>query len=195
MNDPEIHADEDVLNEYLDGELSPSGCSSLEAHLARCPDCTRRLDALRELFANVQGLPEEALSRDLAPGVLRGLSRRRVSWRVLDLTLAGQAILALVLAVLAWPTLAQQAAVYAAFGLEGWQVPLAAWSGSFNQVSQAASALFDRGMRFDWPPGLFARVSSSEILVIFSVISVLWLVGNGLLLGPRTRAGLHRRNP
>ena len=68
------HPDESVLSTYLDGEAEPDQLAELEAHLQSCRSCTRDLERLRQLFSAIQRLPEEALTRDLAPAVLRALS-------------------------------------------------------------------------------------------------------------------------
>ena len=39
-----------MLNEYLDGELSPAESARMDAHFEACPDCRAELEALRELI-------------------------------------------------------------------------------------------------------------------------------------------------
>lgn len=38
----------DTLSEYIDGELSPELCKSLEKHLADCKDCRVVVDTLKK---------------------------------------------------------------------------------------------------------------------------------------------------
>jgi anti-sigma factor RsiW len=56
------------LSSYLDGELSPSRCAAMEAHLASCPCCGVLADRLRRAVAicRVSGmsrLPADVRSR------------------------------------------------------------------------------------------------------------------------------------
>lgn len=37
----------DLLNDYLDGELSAASCAELEAHLRECPECQELLASLQ----------------------------------------------------------------------------------------------------------------------------------------------------
>jgi hypothetical protein len=45
------HADDGQLNALLDGELSPAEAREVTAHLASCPECTRRLEEARAFLA------------------------------------------------------------------------------------------------------------------------------------------------
>jgi anti-sigma factor RsiW len=93
------HLTETLLNEYLDAALDSFSRRQAETHLAACPACRARLDELQATFAALETVPEQALGRDLAPGVLIRLPRRRerLCWR---LVLAAQAAGAL--GLLAW---------------------------------------------------------------------------------------------
>ncbi len=50
------HVDDGILHGYLDGELSPAEAREVDAHLAHCPDCRRRLDEERALIARAAEL-------------------------------------------------------------------------------------------------------------------------------------------
>ena len=50
----------DRLSAYLDGELGPDGRAEVEAHLARCGECTRTLDELRRVAARARSLRDSA---------------------------------------------------------------------------------------------------------------------------------------
>ncbi|WP_028460182.1 anti-sigma factor [Chloroflexus sp. Y-396-1] len=41
----------DLLNDYLDGELSVAECTELEAHLRECPECQSLLASLRQTIS------------------------------------------------------------------------------------------------------------------------------------------------
>lgn len=49
----------DLLNDYLDGELSAAECSELEEQLRRCPDCRRLLASLRQTISLLHHLADE----------------------------------------------------------------------------------------------------------------------------------------
>lgn len=42
----------DLLNDYLDGELSVAECAELEAHLRECPECQSLLASLRQTISS-----------------------------------------------------------------------------------------------------------------------------------------------
>jgi anti-sigma factor RsiW len=92
------HLTEIQINEYLDAILDADARRQADAHLAACPGCRGKLDELRNLFAALESVPDQALARDLTPGVLRRLNDRgeRSPWRVI---LPAQAALAFVLLV------------------------------------------------------------------------------------------------
>src|SRR5216110_2248304 len=50
------HVDDGALHAYLDGELSPLESQDVEAHIAQCPGCRRRLDEERALIARADEL-------------------------------------------------------------------------------------------------------------------------------------------
>ncbi|GIV86661.1 MAG: anti-sigma factor [Chloroflexus sp.] len=51
----------DLLNDYLDGELSATECSELEEQLRRCPDCRQLLASLRQTISLLHHLEDEPL--------------------------------------------------------------------------------------------------------------------------------------
>lgn len=54
---------EDLLIEYLYGELDSESAESMRAHLAECPDCAARLAELNQVREVVAGLPEPEPTR------------------------------------------------------------------------------------------------------------------------------------
>jgi Putative zinc-finger len=77
---------DEVLDAYLDGTLSPDRCEVVERHLAVCPECRARVEALRSLLVDARALPREIRpARDLWMGiaprldesVVRDLAARR----------------------------------------------------------------------------------------------------------------------
>ena len=68
----------DRLSDYLDGELTPSERTTLEAHLASCDPCRTTLDELRRVVTNARALDDRPPTADLWPAVAAriGLSAR-----------------------------------------------------------------------------------------------------------------------
>ncbi len=59
-----------LLDDYVDGELSPEARRALEAHLAACSSCRATLDELRALLAMAAALPTDIQpERDLWAGI------------------------------------------------------------------------------------------------------------------------------
>jgi len=95
------HVDEGVLHGYLDGELSPAEVQGVDAHLAQCPDCRRRLEEERALSARAAELLALATPPDRALPPFRAGDVKpppRVWWRV-RLPLAWAATVALALGI------------------------------------------------------------------------------------------------
>src|SRR5512134_34092 len=101
------HLDEPALNEYLDSALTPARRAEVERHLGTCRECAARLERMQALFAALDSLPDLALERDLAPGVLHTLRQNSHAASSLKtpfgLLIAGQGLVALVLLAAAIP--------------------------------------------------------------------------------------------
>ena len=93
------HVDEGNLHAYLDGELSPAEASGVDAHVAQCPDCRRRLDEERALIARAAELLSIAAPPDRALPPFRAGDVKppaRLWWQVrLSLAWAATVVLAL----------------------------------------------------------------------------------------------------
>lgn len=93
------HVDDGMLHAYLDGELTPADARGVDAHLAQCPDCRRRLDEERALIARAAELLALATPPDRELPPLRAGDVKpstRVWWQVrLPLAWAATVLLAL----------------------------------------------------------------------------------------------------
>jgi hypothetical protein len=93
------HVDDGMLHAYLDGELAPAEAQGVDAHLAQCPDCRRRLDEERALIARADELLAMAAPPERAGPPLRAGDVRppaRLWWQVrLPLAWAATVLLAL----------------------------------------------------------------------------------------------------
>jgi putative zinc finger protein len=95
------HVDDGILHGYLDGELSPTEAREVDAHLAHCPDCRRRVEEERALIARAAELLALATPPDRALPPFRAGDVKppaRVWWQV-RLPLAWAATVALALGI------------------------------------------------------------------------------------------------
>ena len=166
------HITDETLNEYLDNELTDR--AEVESHLSQCADCAARLSALQTLFDEIESLPELTLSRSLAAL----FARRDVGFalpRWLKLTATLQAALALIIVILAAPLITEL--------LPAVQTP--SLTDALLQLQSQWTTWLDMFSTLQIPPlpQLPALEISSLVLTLtLAGVSVLWLVGNGLLL-------------
>jgi len=172
-----MHLTDEQLNEYLDNESKDR--AQVDSHLSSCADCAARLAARQALFNEIESLSEVALSRDLAAPVVRQLSGRAALPRSLRLTVALQFAAALVALVFAAPFVAQFLSPY----LSNLQAP--SLVDLFLQVQTRWTAWLDMLSQLQLPsiPELpVFELSGLFIMLTVVGVSVLWLLGNGLLL-------------
>jgi len=95
------HVDDGNLHGYLDGELSPAEAREVDAHLAHCPDCRRRLDEERALIARAAELLALATppDRELPPFRAGDVKPPARLWWQVRLPLAWAATVALALGI------------------------------------------------------------------------------------------------
>jgi anti-sigma factor RsiW len=171
------HLTDAQLNEYLDNELANR--PEAEFHLSTCDNCAARLTALQALFNEIESLPEIALTRDLAASITSRVRMRGVLPRSLCLTVTLQAALAAIAIIFAAPLVMQFASPY----FPRIQVP--SFADIFLQAQTLRRAWLDSLSQFQLPtlPEIpVIELSSWYILLMVAAVSVLWLVGNRLLL-------------
>lgn len=172
-----MHLTDEQLNEYLDHETSDR--AQIESHLAWCADCARHLRQLEALFREIESLPELPLSHDvsarLAP--IRGEPARLPT--SLTLTMILQAALAVLGITVAAPFVVQFVSSYA----PSLSVPSPVEV--FLQLQNQWTTWLAMLSTFSFPaiPEI-PLVNPSSLFVMFTVIgvSLVWLIGNGLLL-------------
>lgn len=59
----------EALDAFLDLELAPDEAQKVEAHLADCSPCQRRLAELESLVSRLKSLPEPVLTKDFADSI------------------------------------------------------------------------------------------------------------------------------
>jgi len=168
-----MHLTDEQLNEYLDNASTER--LLLEAHLASCDECTARLSALQALFTALDSLPEVALSTDLAARFIPRPSPVPRLPRWLIPTAALQGALALLALIVTAPLLANRMP----------PIETPPLTETLLQLQARGLTLLEAFTSFQIPalpqlPSL--EISSLVLSITLAGASLLWLVGNGLLL-------------
>ena len=177
-----MHLTEEELNEYLDNEIQDR--QQVELHLAACDECTTRLAALQLLFSEIGSLPEVMSSRDFAAPFTRDLNLRAPLLRSLTLTVTLQAAFALLASILAAPFVIEFVSPYLT------NLPMPSFTDVFIQIQSRWMAWLEMLSNFRLPsaPQIPAMdLSSLALTLTLVVVSMLWLIGNGLLLRNRIK--------
>ena len=168
-----MHLTDEQLNEYLDNESTER--AQIEAHLSSCEECAARLTSLRALFAKIESLPELELTQSIAARFAPGPSLPAQLPRWLTLTATFQAAAALIAILFAAPMVITL--------LPAIQTP--SLTDVFAQVQSHWGVWLDLLSTFQFPvmPEI-PTVNASSLVIILTLagVSMLWLLGNGLLL-------------
>jgi anti-sigma factor RsiW len=164
---------EDWIDRYLDGRLSPAEQARFEEHLAACPTCQGKVTQLSAVFATLDLLQEVSVPTNFRTQVMAGLPRRAAS-PVAGWLLLAQAAATLLLLALALPTLRAWYARISVWLAPGW---LSTW-GRDAWASLAPALTLD--LNLNWPEGLGLAWAQAAILAV--VLVGLWVLSNRLLL-------------
>ena len=168
-----MHLTDEQLNEFLDEVTSER--SVIESHLDSCDECAARLSALQNLFTELDSLPELELIRDLAaPFTLRPSLPAQLP-KFLTLTASLQAAVALVALIIAIPFVSALLP----------QIEPPSFTKLFFQIQSQWTAWLDQLSTFNLPtfqPINLPTFEMSSLLFTLAGMSVLWILGNGLLL-------------
>lgn len=166
-----MHLTDEQLNEYLDHETNDR--AEIEAHLSSCADCAARLADFQSLFAEIESLPDLKLSHPVAAGPSVRLPCS------LSLTATVQAALAVVAIIIAAPLVMESVSPFMA------SLPALSLTDLVLQLQAWWRLWLDTLSNLQMPsiPEI-PVVDASNLVTSFAVIAVslLWLVGNGLLL-------------
>ena len=175
------HVTDAQLNEYLDNETTSEERTRIESHLLACEECAARVAALQTLFAEIESLPELELSKPLAapftpPSSLPVPQLPR--WLTLTATL--QAAGALIALLIAGPFVGNLLP----------SVEMPSLTTIILQLQAQWMVWLDLLSTFQIPalpelPEL--EISSLMLTLILAGASLLWLVGNGLLLREQSK--------
>ena len=176
------HLTDVQLNEYLDNEIKDR--AQAESHLSSCADCTARLSALQALFDEIESLPEIVLSQNLAAPIARRMSGRASLPRSLRLTVTLQAATAIAAMIFAAPFVTQFISPY----LSSLQV--LSFVDMFLQLQTQWATWLDMLSQLKlltMPEIPVIEPSSLFMMITVASVSLLWLIGNGLLLRNLTK--------
>ena len=168
-----MHLTDEQLNEYLDNETSER--AQIEAHISTCDECAARLTGLQTLFTEIESLPELELAHSLAARLALPSSLSAKLPHFLTLTVTLQAAIALISLILAAPFIINL--------LPDIEAP--SLTGILFQLQRQWTAWLDLFSSFQLPalPQLPALEISGLMLTLTLVgVSMLWVLGNGLLL-------------
>ncbi len=172
-----MHLSEEQLNEYLDNETTER--AQIQAHLSSCDECAARLSTLQNLFTEIESLSELALTHNLAvPFTLRpSLPARLPRWLPLTVTL--QAAIAVIAFVVAAPFVIQLVPA----------IEMPSLGNVFIQLQTQWISWLDMLSQFQMPviPTFSFEISSIYLFSALGFVSMLWLIGNGLLLRNQIR--------
>ena len=168
-----MHLTDDQLNEYLDEATTERAV--IESHLDSCDACAARLFTLQNLFTELDSLPELELTRDLAaPFTLRPSLPAQLP-KFLTLTAFLQAAVALAALIIAIPFVSALLP----------QIEPPSFTKIFFQIQSQWTVWLDQLSTLALPtfqPINLPTFEMSSLLFTLAGVSVLWILGNGLLL-------------
>jgi hypothetical protein len=176
MTNETWHPTEAVLNEYLDGELSPTEKERMELHMKKCASCRERLQELGRVFDLLENLGEKEFEVDLTARVINQLQPRS-RWTGWVLALEG--LLTILLIVIARPWESGFVRLVSGLLMRGTallpRLDLSVLLFSF----EAFIRKFENGV----VPGLHFPALPLQVWIILMVCAfAVWLAGNRLLL-------------
>ncbi len=172
-----MHLTDEQLNEYLDHESSDR--AQIESHLSTCADCAGRLSEMEVLFSEIESLPELAISPEFSARFTPIRSEPARLPPSLTLAMILQAALAVLAIIITAPFVIQFVSSYAP------SLSVPSFLDLFLQIQTVWTAWLDTLSTFSFPniPEI-PLVNISGLFMMLTVIgaSLLWLIGNGLLL-------------
>ena len=171
------HISDVQLNEYLDHETDDR--AQIELHLSSCADCAARLSTLQALFDEIESLPELSVAPGFAARFMPIRSEPVQLPRSLTLTVILQAALAVLASIVAAPFVTKFVSSYAP------SLSVPSLADVFLQLQSQWRTWLDMLSQFQFTsiPQL-PSIELSSLMLMFTLVgaSLLWLIGNGLLL-------------
>ena len=173
-----MHLTDDQLNEYLDNESTERVL--IETHLSSCGECAARLFALQSLFAEIESLPELEFTHSIAARFAQRPSLPPQLPRWLTLTATLQVSIAIIVLFVAAPLVSTL--------LPAFETP--SFTAILLQLQLQWTMFLYTFTNYQLPtlPPL-PPLEISSLMLSFTLVgvSLLWLVGNGLLLRKQIR--------
>jgi len=192
--DRKAHHDEWSLQEYLDGVLADEDRERLVLHIAQCDDCAAEYTSLKYLYSEMERLPDEPLAHDISARVIHSLrlkeDRKPYMYRVLMAQLA----VAIIVFAAIWPRISLE--LVNRYSLVQLLEPLR----KFEDLS-AQGILFVREflnwIHIQWiatlsMPAIDWPITGLPLALAVGGMTLLWLLGNGLLLREPVNGHIHR---
>ena len=179
------HISDVQLNEFLDNEIADR--THIESHLASCGECAARLTALQSLFAELDSLPEVELTHSIAARITPHATSSTQLPRWLTLTATLQAAFALIALLVAAPFVMNLLPPLETPSFTEVLIQLQSqWLTLFNTFTNyRAASLWDQLPNLPTLPPL--QIPTLTLSLALAFASLLWLVGNGLLLRKQIR--------
>ena len=177
-----MHLTDEQLNEYLDRETNDR--AQIELHLFTCADCATRLNVLQSLFREIESLRDLALSPGFAVRVATRRSQTLLLPRALTLTVFLQAALALAALIVSAPFVMPMISSYVS------GIPEVSLLRIFLQLQaewEAWLAILSSLLLPTIPQIPVVDLSSLLMLLVVISVSLLWVIGNGLLLRKQSK--------
>lgn len=173
------HLSTEQLQQFLDQK---SADTEVRQHLAQCERCSSQMKEVERLFGMLTSLQDEALQRDLSPGVLGAIREKKSAQVRIGWLVALEGMLAILVALLIAPTLIDQYG--SAVQLFEWMPDSGALTplvvGTWEALKASVFSLTN-GLRFDALDVVDSLVSYPWVWLI-AIAGLLWAGGNGLML-------------
>jgi len=181
------HLNSYQINEYLDNTLSPGERAIVETHLASCEECKAILIEFETLFFRLTLLDEIELEKNLVPGVLARIHVNREISKVIKWGMMLQLSVVFVGLILIMPKL-NQASFLTIIPFDNLRMVVSIQESFIKLYSEILS--WWAGLQLILPtasrvlkiqPNL--HLTQGTIWVLFISTALLWLFGNGFVLG------------
>lgn len=180
-----MHLTDEQLNEYLDNASTER--AFIESHLDSCDECAARLSDLQTLFADLDSLPEVALSTNLAARFRPrpSLAPQLPPWLTLTVTLQAAAALVALIAAIPFSSVMLLKVETPSFTTWFFEIQ-SLWTSWLDALSNLALSPVEG---FQLPITQFPTypVELSTLFIALAVVSIFWIFGNGLLLRNQNR--------
>ncbi len=181
------HPLENIFQEFLDQELAISDKKEFEDHIKNCSECKAKLNSLERLYLQIEGISEKSLSRDFSSEIIGKIESQSniispfPRWVVFTQILVTVIVIVTIFSFL---TINYDFSIFSRIQFT--------WASNvqpfFNSISNGLNNLYHSLLEFDLTfsnSSFFSSsnfLSSGYILLLTISASLVWIVGNKLLL-------------